>query len=364
MKQPKFIISGGGTGGHIFPAVAIAHGLREIYPNCDILFVGANNRMEMEKIPQEGFPIVGLDIAGLKRSFSLENIGVIWKFIKSYYRAKKLVRDFMPSCVIGTGGYASLPVLYAASRLGAKTLIWEGNGFPGLTNKVMAKRANIICTGFPEMEKYFPKDKIRFSGNPVRSVLLQLPDSARAKAHFGLKADRPVLFVTGGSLGARSMNECIQENLDTLTNAGVQLIWQTGKNFQANTKEFQGIYASAFIREMEKAYAAADAVISRAGALSISEIAVTDKACILVPSPNVTDDHQTKNAQQLTQMNAALFVKDSDVKQTLIPLAIDLLKNTELQKTLKWELAKMAKPHATEDIVYEIKQLIDESERR
>ena len=358
MKPFKFIISGGGTGGHIFPAVAIAHGLRQLMPDCEILFVGANNRMEMEKIPQEGFPIVGLDVAGLKRSFTLENLKVLWKFIKSYFQAKKLVKEFKPHCVIGTGGYASLPVLYAASKLGAKTAIWEGNGFPGLTNRVMANRADIIFTGFPEMKKYFPADKIKFTGNPVRLGLLRTHDTQACRTHFGLNSEKPVLFVTGGSLGARSINECIQENLKPLTDAGIQLIWQTGKNFKAETTGFEGVYASEFIREMELAYAASDAVISRAGALTISEIAVTGKPAILVPSPNVTDDHQTKNAEQLTQMDAALMVKDSEVKESLISVSLDLLRNKELQKNLTTNLEPMAKYLATEDIAHEIYQMV------
>lgn len=363
LKPYKFIISGGGTGGHIFPAVAIAHGLRKVYPNCDVLFVGANNRMEMEKIPQEGFSIVGLDVAGLKRSFSLENLKVLWKFIRSYFKAKKLVKKFKPDCAIGTGGYVSLPVMYAAAGQRVKTVIWEGNGFPGLTNKVMAKKADLIFTGFPKMEKYFPADKIIFSGNPVRSEVLNLPESNKGKEHFGLNTDKPVLFITGGSLGARSINECIQQNLKPLTEAGIQIIWQTGKNFQAQTQGFDGVYAAVFIKEMEMAYAAADAVISRAGALSISEIAVTAKPVILVPSPNVTDDHQTKNAGQLTHMNAALMVKDAEVNQNLIATAIKLLEDKALQNELTASLLQLAKPHATEEIVQEIIKLLSKNER-
>ncbi len=358
MKQYKFIISGGGTGGHIFPAVAIANEIQRVFPACEILFVGANNRMEMEKIPQEGFPIVGLDVAGLKRSLSPSNLIVLWKFIKSYFKARKLVKNFRPDCAIGTGGYASLPVMYAASQLGVKTAIWEGNGFPGLTNKVMSKRADLIFTGFPEMDRFFPADKTVFSGNPIRSGLLKLPNRDESVKHFGLNPHKSVLFVTGGSLGARSINECIQQNINTLNEAGVQLIWQTGKNFQAVTGEAKEIYAAPFIREMDKAFAAADVVISRAGAITISEIAVTGKPVILVPSPNVTEDHQTKNALQLTKRNAAIMVKDNQVLENLVPQALTLLQNKELQNALSQQLRSISKPNATMDIVHHIQLLI------
>ena len=358
MQQRKFLISGGGTGGHIYPAVAIAKALQMEYPNCAILFVGAKNRMEMEKVPQEGFDIVGLDVLGLKRAISPANLLVIWKFIKSYFSAKKIIKKCQPDWVIGTGGYASLAVMMAAARMHKKTLIWEGNGYAGLTNKILASRVNIICTGFPGMENVFPEDKVRFTGNPVRQSLQTPPDKALSCQHFGLDPQKPVIFITGGSLGARSINTAIQAGLKTFTDQGIQLIWQTGKQFEANTQNLTGIHATAFLREMDLAYGAADLVISRAGALSMSEIAVCGKPSLLVPSPNVTDDHQTKNALQFSDRGAAIVIRDQDVAESLISSAIAILNNPVKLYEIRAALASIAKPQATNSIIQEINKLL------
>lgn len=357
--QRKFLISGGGTGGHIFPAVAIAQQLEKEYPGCEILFVGASNRMEMEKIPQEGYRIIGLDVMGLKRAISPMNLVVLWKFMRAYCKSKKIVKEFNPDCVIGTGGYASLAVLYAASGMGKKTLIWEGNGYAGLTNKLLANRVNIICTGFPDMEKVFPQQKVRFTGNPVRETLSNIQNKKESCKFFGLDADKPVLFITGGSLGARSINNAIQQGIERLAEEGIQLIWQTGKNFQSDTKGKPGILAMPFLREMEYGYGAADLVISRAGALSMSEIAVTGKPALLVPSPNVTDDHQTQNALQFCKLGASLLVRDSEVMEKLVSTAIQTLKDPAGISNMQQKLAEVARPHATMAIVSEIKTLIE-----
>lgn len=354
----KFIISGGGTGGHIFPAVAIANGLRTVYPDCKILFIGANNRMEMEKVPLEGYEIVGLDVAGLKRSLSPTNFSVAWKFLKSYWKAKQILQEFNPDCVIGTGGYASLAVLYAAGKKGYKSLIWEGNGYAGLTNKILAKRVTTICTGFPGMEKFFPKNKLVFTGNPVRKEILNLPTKTEGIAFFKLDPSKPVIFITGGSLGARTINQCIQAGLHKFTDAGIQLIWQTGKTFDPVVHDTANVKAMSFLREINLAYAAADLIISRAGALSVAEIAVADKASVLVPSPNVTEDHQTQNALKLSEQSAAMLMSDAQVPEKLVDEAIALVLNKEKTTLMREKLKPLAKPNATESIVKEIQKLI------
>lgn len=356
--QRKFLISGGGTGGHIFPAVAVARQLQKEYHGCEILFVGASDRMEMEKVPQEGYRIIGLDVMGLKRAINPMNLLVLWKFIKAYFKSKRIVIEFNPDCVIGTGGYASLAVLYAASGMGKKTLIWEGNGYAGLTNKLLAKRVNIICTGFPDMEMVFPKEKVRFTGNPVRESLYNIRNKNESCKFFGLNPDKPVLLITGGSLGARSINLAMQRGLEKLAEAGIQAIWQTGKNFHAETGGKTGILAMPFVREMEYAYGAADLVVSRAGALSMSEIAVCGKPALLIPSPNVTDDHQTKNAMRFSKLGASAQLKDADAMDSLVNTAIDIMQNQVLRDKMRATLAELARPHATVAIVSEIKKLI------
>ncbi|MBL7811492.1 MAG: undecaprenyldiphospho-muramoylpentapeptide beta-N-acetylglucosaminyltransferase [Bacteroidetes bacterium] len=353
------MLSGGGTGGHIFPAVAIARELERVFPGCEILFIGANNRMEMEKIPQEGYRIVGLNVAGLKRSISPANLKVAWQFLGSWWKARKILKDFKPDCVIGTGGYASLAVLYAASGMGFKTLIWEGNGYAGLTNKILAKRVNTICTGFPGMEQFFPPSKTIYTGNPVREEMLHLPDRTTALSFFGLNAEQPVIFITGGSLGARTLNMAVQKAMDKIATENIQWIWQTGKNFTPAEPLPTHVKAMPFLREMNMGYAAADVVISRAGALSIAEIAVAGKPSILVPSPNVTEDHQTQNALKLTANHAALMVRDTEAMDRLIPTAIDLAGDAAKRQAIQQALKPLAKPNASTEIVLQIKKLTE-----
>ncbi len=353
----KVIISGGGTGGHIFPAVAIAKEIQRRYPDTEILFVGANGRMEMEKIPQEGYAIQGLDISGLKRSLSLENFKVLWRFVSSYFKAKGILKSFQPDVVIGTGGYASLAILAAAGRNGYPGLIWEGNGYAGLTNKLLAKRVSVICTGFEGMEQFFPKEKTVCTGNPVRPEILNLPSKSEAMAFFGFDSSRPVVFITGGSLGARTINQSIQAQLQALEAAGVQVIWQTGKNFQATTQMPAQTKIFTFLKEMHYAYATADLVVSRAGALSIAEIAVAGKASILVPSPNVTEDHQTQNALKITQIDGAVLVKDSDAATKLVPEILRLCADTHTLQQMQQSVSRAARPEATAAIVNEVEKI-------
>ncbi len=383
---PKFILSGGGTGGHIFPAVAIANALKIKFPGAQFLFVGAIGKMEMEKVPKEGFEIIGLPIEGLKRSASPRNIIVLLKTIQSFWKARKILRNFQPTAVIGTGGYASLPVCFMASRMGITTILQEQNGFAGLTNRLVASRAALICTGFPSMEKFFPAGNWEFTGNPVRQNIIDLgkklnsthdlnSENAACRQKFGLQPNLPVLFITGGSLGARTINQTIFNNLVQLAEANIQIIWQMGLPFakshaekihqiiESNPALFLShnaprIFHAPFIYDMDDAYQAADLVVSRAGAISISEIAVVGKPSILVPSPNVTDDHQTKNAQVLSELNAAMLITDKDAPQTLVNACIELIKDTKKMSEMQEKLEQIAKPQATETIANRIASLI------
>ena len=390
---PKFILSGGGTGGHIFPAVAIANALKIKFPGAQFLFVGAIGKMEMEKVPKEGFEIIGLPIEGLKRSASPRNIIVLLKTIQSFWKARKILRNFQPTAVIGTGGYASLPVCFMASRMGITTILQEQNGFAGLTNRLVASRAALICTGFPSMEKFFPAGNWEFTGNPVRQNIIDLgkklnsthdlnsandlnSENAACRQKFGLQPNLPVLFITGGSLGARTINQTIFNNLVQLAEANIQIIWQMGLPFakshaekihqiiESNPSLFLSpnaprIFHAPFIYDMDDAYQAADLVVSRAGAISISEIAVVGKPSILVPSPNVTDDHQTKNAQVLSELNAAMLITDKDAPQTLVNACIELIKDTKKMSEMQEKLKQIAKPQATETIANRIASLIE-----
>lgn len=349
--QHKFIISGGGTGGHIFPALAIADELKKQVNDCEIQFVGAIGRMEMEKVPQAGYPITGLKIQGLKRSLSLQNFAVIGNLIGSYFKARKILKQVQPNCVIGTGGYASLPILYAAGHMGIPIVIWEGNGFAGLTNKLVAKFAAAICTGLPGMENHFPKQKIRLTGNPVREEFVNKPEKEAALQFFQFDKDKPVILITGGSLGARSINEAVKLHFEKFIQSGFQLIWQTGKSFNGTEYNQPQAKVVTFLKEMNMAYAAADIVISRAGALSIAEITVSGKPSILIPSPNVTDDHQTKNAQVLAKNNAAIIIADHDIKNALFETVAALANDKNKIETLQQNALKLSKPNATADIV-------------
>ena len=386
-NSTKFILSGGGTGGHIFPAVAIANALKIKFPGAQFLFVGAIGKMEMEKVPKEGFEIIGLPIEGLKRSASPRNIIVLLKTIQSFWKASKILREFKPTAVIGTGGYASLPVCFMASRMGITTILQEQNGFAGLTNRLVASRAALICTGFPSMEKFFPAGNWEFTGNPVRQNIIDLgkklnsankldSENAACRQKFGLQPNLPVLFITGGSLGARTINQTIFNNLVQLAEANIQIIWQMGLPFakshaekihqiiESNPALFLSpnaprIFHAPFIYDMDDAYQGADLVVSRAGAISISEIAVVGKPSILVPSPNVTDDHQTKNAQVLSELNAAMLITDKDAPQTLVNACIELIKDTKKMSEMQEKLEQIAKPQATETIANRIASLIE-----
>lgn len=359
------MISGGGTGGHIFPAIAIAHAFRDRHPNAEILFVGAEGRMEMMKVPEAGYKIVGLWISGLQRSLAVSNLLFPVKVLASLLKARKLVKSFKPDVVIGTGGYASGPVMMAAAQLGVPSLIQEQNSYAGLTNKRLAAKAQRICVAYPRMEKYFPKEKIVFTGNPVRKDINDL-DEKRASAmnHFGFDLSGRTLLIIGGSLGARTINESIVAGIDRLISARIQVIWQTGKSYfqsvkdQVANKDLQRIRISDFVTKMDQAYASADVVISRAGALSISELCLAGRPSILVPSPNVVADHQTKNAQALAEQDAAVIVTDARAMEMLVTEALELLDNEPRRKQLAENISKLGKPQAAIHIAEEIEKLI------
>ena len=380
MNNKRFILSSGGTGGHIFPAVAIAKELVNRYgSNTEILFVGAIGKMEMTRIPAAGFAITGLPVEGLKRSLSPKNILVFAKALWSIVKARSIIKKFNPDAVIGTGGYVSLPVCLVASRMNIPVILQEQNGFAGLTNKTVGSKAAVVCTGFPAMEKFFPNGNWMFTGNPVREAIVETgsilanPEtaynySANAAAKWGMNISKPIVFITGGSLGARTINETILENLESLLTKEIQIIWQTGERFwNSQSDSIQNsisalnsigvttpLHCSAFIDQMELAMAAATVIVSRAGAITLSEIALVGKPAVLVPSPNVTDDHQTKNAKVLTDASAAIAVADSDCSHSLIPAILDLLENPELQKSIQTQLKSLAKPSATKTIVDQI----------
>lgn len=362
-KKLKFIISGGGTGGHIFPAIAIANELKKMKPDAEFLFVGAKGRMEMEKVPAAGYKIIGLWISGLQRKLTISNLSFPFKVISSILKARKIINDFKPDAVIGTGGYASGPTLRAAASKGIPTLIQEQNSYPGITNKLLSKKVNKICVAYEGLDRFFPKDKIVFTGNPVRQDIKSIEEKRQeAISFFGLNEQQKTTLIIGGSLGARTINEAIGSGLKALTENNIQVIWQTGKTYIETAKkqaqELSNVKAFDFISKMDLAYAAADCIISRAGASSVSEIQIIGKPCILVPSPNVAEDHQTKNGMALVKTNAALMVKDVDAKNELIKLVIDLINNNQLQQELKNNISKMAMPNAAEQIAKEILNLI------
>jgi UDP-N-acetylglucosamine--N-acetylmuramyl-(pentapeptide) pyrophosphoryl-undecaprenol N-acetylglucosamine transferase len=362
----KVIISGGGTGGHIFPAIAIANALKILVPNIEILFVGALGRMEMEKVPAAGYPIEGLWISGLQRKLTIDNLSFPFKVISSINKSRKIINKFKPNVVIGVGGYASGPLLYVAANKGIPTLIQEQNSYPGITNKILAKRVNKICVAYQGMEKYFPKDKLILTGNPVRQDILNISTKREdALKFFGMENNKKNLLVIGGSLGARTINQSLKAGIEELSKNNIQVIWQTGKSFIHEANEAvslynqSGIKAYDFINRMDYAYAAADVVISRAGASSISELCLVGKPSILVPSPNVAEDHQTKNAIALVNNNAAILVKDSEAKENLIPRAIELLKNEDEQTMLSNNISKMALKDSAKVIANEILMMVN-----
>jgi UDP-N-acetylglucosamine--N-acetylmuramyl-(pentapeptide) pyrophosphoryl-undecaprenol N-acetylglucosamine transferase len=348
-KNIRVILSGGGTGGHIFPAVAIANAIKDISPDAEIIFVGAKGRMEMEKVPASGYPIKGLWISGLQRRLTIDNLLFPFKVISSLYDARRIIKSFKPDVVAGTGGYASGPTLRMASWLGIPTLIQEQNSFPGITNKMLASKADKICVAYAGMEKFFPETKISITGNPVRhDIEFNKHSKSEALKHFDLSEGKITLLVVGGSLGARTINQSIHAGLRTLADNNIQLIWQTGKLYGIQAAKavieykLAGIITMPFIKEMDMAYSATDIVVSRAGAIAISELCLTGKPSILVPSPNVAEDHQTKNAFALSSHNAAKLVKDSEAAISLINTIISLASDVNEQKTLSTNISAMA----------------------
>jgi UDP-N-acetylglucosamine--N-acetylmuramyl-(pentapeptide) pyrophosphoryl-undecaprenol N-acetylglucosamine transferase len=367
LQQLKIIISGGGTGGHIFPAIAIANALKKkLQDKVEILFVGADGRMEMEKVPAAGYKIEGLPIQGLQRSLSLKNLIFPFKLLTSLWKANSIINRFRPDVAVGVGGYASGPLLAIASLKGIPTLIQEQNSYAGITNKLLGKRANKICVAYDGMDKFFPKEKIVVTGNPVRQDILNLEGKReRALEHFGLSGDKKTLLVIGGSLGARTINLAVKKGLELLLRNNIQLVWQTGKTFYSIAEEtikkgsHETLKAFDFITKMDLAYAVSDAVISRAGASSVSELCLVKKPAILVPSPNVAEDHQTKNAMALVNHNAAIIVKDSEAEEKLLITAIELINSEEMRYRLSESISKLALKDAAEAIASEIVRLVE-----
>lgn len=375
----RFILSGGGTGGHIFPAVSIADEIKRRYPDADILFVGASGRMEMTRVPEAGYPIKGLPIAGIQRSLSLSNLAVPFKVVSSLWKARRIVRRFRPDVVIGTGGYASGPVLFAASMLGIPTLIQEQNGFAGVTNKILARRVNTVCVAYEGLEKVFPAQKIVMTGNPVRSSITGAFLSHSGLSHreaqdiFGLEPGRRTFLVVGGSLGARAVNRAVQDNLDILIDNGAQVLWQCGKYYYADYRRMldqiirshpEKDYASRvallpFITEMDAAFAAADIVVSRAGAGTLSELCLVGKPAILIPSPNVAEDHQRHNALALSSRGAAVLITEGEnLSHELGDAIVRLLTDDALREELSKNIQSLARPNATSDIVDQVEKLL------
>lgn len=361
----RVIISGGGTGGHIYPAIAIAHALKEIEKDAEILFVGAKGKLEMEKVPKAGFPIEGLWISGFHRKLTLRNLMFPIKLITSLVKARRIIKKFKPDVVVGVGGYASGPILQMATSMKIPSLIQEQNSYAGVTNKILAKRVQKICVAYPNMEKYFPKEKIVFTGNPVRKDISDLKDLYKeAVKHYGIDQNKKTTLLFGGSLGARMLNEALRDNTKLIAgHPEVQWIWQMGKIYyeefvECETAKLDNVIPMPFLDRMELAYAVADAVICRAGALTVSELCIVEKAAILVPSPNVAEDHQTKNAMALVNEGAAILVKDKDAKDQVVQEALDLLQNESEIKNLKSQISKLKKESAASDIALEIKKLI------
>lgn len=357
----RVIISGGGTGGHIFPALSIANAVKAKCPDAEILFVGADNRMEMQRVPAAGYRIIGLPVSGFDRKNLLKNVAVFWRLMKSQCKARRVIREFQPQVAVGVGGYASGPTLKIAGGMGIPTLIQEQNSYAGVTNKLLAQKAHRICVAYEGMERFFPKDKILLTGNPVRQNLLtNVVAHDEAVRAFGLDPAKKTILVVGGSLGARTLNESMLQSWDTLKDSNVQVIWQTGKYYyeqitaQLQGKELPNVHVCDFISSMDAAYAAADLVISRAGAGSISEFCLLGKAVILVPSPNVAEDHQTKNALALVRKDAALYVKDADAAAQLLPLALDAIENEMLLDNLRKNILTLAFHNSAEVIADEV----------
>jgi UDP-N-acetylglucosamine--N-acetylmuramyl-(pentapeptide) pyrophosphoryl-undecaprenol N-acetylglucosamine transferase len=369
LKPLKIIVSGGGTGGHIFPALSIANAIKSIRPDTEFLFIGAEGKMEMEKVPAAGYKIEGLWISGFQRKLTLSNLAFPLKVLSSLAKAKKILQAFKPDAVIGTGGFASGPMLQVAARYGVPTLIQEQNSYAGITNKILSKKVDRICVAYSGMEKFFPEEKIILTGNPVRQDILNLDGKReRGLEHFGLDGTKKIILVIGGSLGARTINESIFNCLDTFNKNNIQLIWQTGKGYFETAKsavsgyEGQGIKAFEFIQKMDYAYAVADIVISRAGASSVSELCLVKKPVILIPSPNVAEDHQTKNAMALVTHKAAIIIKDAEAREKLCTQAVNLIKDEETCFKLSENISQMALPDSAIVIANEVIRLINNKE--
>ena len=372
-KKLRVIISGGGTGGHIFPALSIANKLKEVNPETEILFVGAEGRMEMEKVPAAGYRIIGLPIAGLQRSLTLSNLALPFKVLKSLRLAKRTIKQFRPDIAIGVGGYASAPLLWAAGRLGIPTLIQEQNGYAGLTNKILGKKAKAICVAYEGMERFFPADRIILSGNPIRKDIVPATEQIKEDGYsfYGLNPQAKHIFVVGGSLGSRTLNEAMKKWISEGCPGGsdIEVIWQCGKYYKASIDQFMQqmkeagrdvsrIQHSDFIQRMDLAYAVADVVISRSGASSVSELCAAHKATIFVPSPNVTEDHQTHNAMALVNKDAALIVKDVEADEKLMKTACELIEDTAKVTLLEENIGKLALRDAAMTIVDEIYRIV------
>jgi UDP-N-acetylglucosamine--N-acetylmuramyl-(pentapeptide) pyrophosphoryl-undecaprenol N-acetylglucosamine transferase len=362
----KIIISGGGTGGHIYPAIAIANALRRYDPTAHILFVGASGKIEMEKVPEAGYPIVGLGIRGVQRRRVLQNMILPFRLAASFWKARKILKDFQPDVVVGTGGYASAPILYMAARQNIPTLIQEQNAAVGLTNRILANHVDIVCVAYARMEAYLPGTKIVLTGNPVRDDLIHLSEKrGEAYAYFGLVPDKKCLLVLGGSLGASTINESILQAIDLLLGAGLQIIWATGRVYfeavkaRLTQRQQNTVKIYPFIEAIDLAYAMADIVVSRAGALAVAELCVAQKPVVFVPSPNVTANHQVQNIKPLIEENAALMVKDDEAMKNLAREVMSLLQHADRQDTLTKNIKHWAKPHATAAVVQEIIQLVD-----
>lgn len=364
----KIIISGGGTGGHIFPAISIANAIRERWPDSDILFVGAQGRMEMERVPAAGYPIVGLPVAGLNRKNILKNFSVLAKLLKSMLQARKIIADFKPDIAVGVGGYASGPVLKAAAARKIPTLLQEQNSYAGVTNKILAKKAAVICVAYDEMDRFFPKEKLVVTGNPTRQDLIVSEQSkAEGYIHFGLDPKRKTILMIGGSLGAKTLNDSIVKSFGELSESDVQVIWQCGKYYYKEMQELQknglipaNVFLFDFVSRMDLAYSVADLIISRAGAGSISEFCLLEKPVVLVPSPNVAEDHQTQNALALVSRDAAILIPDADAREKLFGTAMHLVNDEEKLKALSFNISKLAQRNSASRIVDEIEKILSE----
>lgn len=367
-KEYRIIVSGGGTGGHIFPALSIADAIKRKHPTAKILFVGADNRMEMQRVPDAGYEIVGLPIAGFDRKNLLKNIKVLWLILKSQRMAKKIIKDFAPQVAVGVGGYASGPTLKMAASMNIPTLIQEQNSYAGVTNKILAKKAKVICVAYDGMERFFPHEKIKLTGNPVRKSLIDMRSNrSEALKRMGLEEGKKCVLIVGGSLGARSINESIMAQIELIrANSDIQFVWQTGKLYFEEMKQRvaaagkpDNLTVTDFVSNMADALSAANLVVSRAGAGSISEFALLDKAVILVPSPNVSEDHQTKNAMALVEKDAAIYVADAKAKEELVAKAIETVNDDTKIASLEENIEKMGRPNAAEEIAEEVMMLAD-----